>query len=390
MHGGVHALRTNARLCPAVTRMLAMYAKQWVRDHPFTSLILFVDVQAPLHSDRNNAAGVNNFLIGLTEFTQGELWIESSSGSQACPNPAYQGCGVLLPVSRTCAFFDAHARHATCPWTGSRVVLAGFTVKGYNAFDDALHETLTGLGFQIPQMATGDFICHTLKPPPQPTFKSGLVPTCPVVFEIFSGTGRVTACLRKLGVSAAHAVDHCVHDEAAALPLLADLTTPEGRELCRFWLSSPLLIAVFAAPPCGTSSRAREIPCYDSCGSLLASPQPLRSQQHPDGLPTLAAPTAYELTKPIPCIISSAMLLKIATADMSCVPLRILNAVGTGQLRLSLASNTFVHMLSALITARLAAPGPKEPPSLARCRASSPWPKIAPARLVLLTTRLGA
>ena len=293
VHGGVHALRTNARSFPAVTRMLAMYAKQWVRDHPFTSLILFADVQAPLHSDRNNAAGVNNFLIGLTDFVEGELWIESSSGSQACPDPAYQGCGVLLPVSRTCAFFNAHARHATCPWTGSRVVLAGFTVKGYNAFERTMHDTLTGLGFQIPQVATGDFICQTLKPPPQPSLGSGLV----LIFETFSGTGRVTACLRKLGVSAAHAVDHCVHNEAAALPLLADLTTPEGRELCWFWLRSPLLVAVFAAPPCGTSSRAREIPCYDSRGNLLSSPQPLRSQQHPDGLPTHAGSDRVRVSK---------------------------------------------------------------------------------------------
>ncbi|CAE7390850.1 METTL21B [Symbiodinium sp. CCMP2592] len=194
VHGGVHALRTNMRSFPLVTQMLASYAKQWVQDHPFTSLMLFADVQAPLHADRNNAAGVDNFLIGLTGFDHGELWVESSSGSQVCPDPAYPGCGELLPVSRTCAFFDAHARHATCPWTGHRVVLAGFTVKGYDAFGQAMRAELTSLGFQIPQLA-------------------------------------------------------------AALPLLADLLTPEGRELCRFWLQSPLLVAVFASPPCDASSH---------------------------------------------------------------------------------------------------------------------------------------
>ncbi|CAE7192898.1 METTL21B [Symbiodinium sp. CCMP2592] len=194
VHGGVHAVRTNMRSFPLVTQMLASYAKQWVQDHPFTSLMLFADVQAPLHADRNNAAGVDNFLIGLTGFSHGELWVESSSGSQVCPDPAYPGCGELLPVSRTCAFFDAHARHATCPWTGHRVVLAGFTVKGYDAFGQAMRAELTSLGFQMPQLA-------------------------------------------------------------AALPLLADLLTPEGRELCRFWLQSPLLVAVFASPPCDASSH---------------------------------------------------------------------------------------------------------------------------------------
>ena len=72
--------------------------------------------------------------------------------------------------------------------------------------------------------------------------------------------------------------------DAASSPLIADLTTEEGQQLALFWITNTVISAVFAAPPCGTCSRAREIPLANS---HAPGPQPLRDALHPDGLPSL-------------------------------------------------------------------------------------------------------
>ena len=115
-----------------------------------------------------------------------------------------------------CVIFDAHLRHATMPWVG--------------------------------HCADGDLASLE-----RPLF---VAPAVPVVFELFSGSGRVTAYLRKLGLQAAHGIDHVVVPEAASSTLIADPTTEEGPQLASFWITNPPLSAEFAAPPCGPHSRA--------------------------------------------------------------------------------------------------------------------------------------
>ena len=220
----------------------------------FTSVALFSDLEAPLHSDRNNAKGFDNFLIGISEFQGGELWIERHGSAAPAPLPHSHLLGVALPVSGQCVIFDAHLRHATMPWVGHRAVLAGFVIKGYEAISSSDHCALIKLGFNTPDLSTGDLVRHgDLASLERPRF---VAPAVPVVFELFSGSGRVTACLRKLGLHAAHGIDHVVVPEAASSTLIADPTTEEGQQLASFWITNPPLSAVFAAPPCGTCSRA--------------------------------------------------------------------------------------------------------------------------------------
>ena len=282
MRGGILGLRGNTLSFPLTTKVLTSYATNRVGDMPFTSVALFSDLEAPLHSDRNNAKGFDNFLIGISEFQGGELWVERHGGAAPAPVPHSHLLGVALPVSGQCVIFDAHLRHATMPWVGHRFVLAGFVIKGYEAIISSDHCALIKLGFNTPDLSTGDLVRHgDLASLERPRF---VAPAVPVVFELFSGSGRVTACLRKLGLHAAHGIDHVVVPEAASSPLIADLTTEEGQQLALFWITNPLLSAVFAAPPCGTCSRAREIPLAHSTD---LEPRPLRDALHPDGLPSL-------------------------------------------------------------------------------------------------------
>ena len=67
------------------------------------------------------------------------------------------------------------------------------------------------------------------------------------------------------------------------VPALAlDLTKASSQKLVLDLVQSKRLAAVHLAPPCGTSSRAREIYAVPGC------PQPLRSPLHADGLPGLS------------------------------------------------------------------------------------------------------
>ena len=59
---------------------------------------------------------------------------------------------------------------------------------------------------------------------------------------------------------------------------LSDLTDSNGVSLLWRMLSQPNVAMVHLGPPCGTSSRARDI---------RPGPQPLRSSRFPEGLPHL-------------------------------------------------------------------------------------------------------
>jgi len=71
-------------------------------------------------------------------------------------------------------------------------------------------------------------------------------------------------------------------------PVLIDLTSYSGQS--RLWavLSHPCLGYVHMSPPCGTASRAREKPLSAALRAKnWPEPQPLRSEQHPLGIPEL-------------------------------------------------------------------------------------------------------
>ena len=111
--------------------------------------------------------------------------------------------------------------------------------------------------------------------------------TDPFFLEICAGSARVTSCLQHLGLKSSFGVDHKRQKNAGRL-LVADLTSEEGQALCWKWIRSPSCIGIFVAPPCGTCSRARGIPVKLKSGKTIPGPKPLRSDEFPDGLPSLS------------------------------------------------------------------------------------------------------
>ena len=104
-----------------------------------------------------------------------------------------------------------------------------------------------------------------------------------VVLELFCGTAGVSASLKRLGLDVV-SVDKSMPRAPKALVTKLDLTSVSNQLLVLSWIKNPQIKAVFLAPPCGTASAARNIQRADD--PML--PQPLRSKEFPDGLPSLS------------------------------------------------------------------------------------------------------
>ena len=107
-----------------------------------------------------------------------------------------------------------------------------------------------------------------------------------MVIEIFCGTSRVTASLKQYGLASSFGVDHIRAKQAAAQVVIADLCDPQGIALLHQWLAHEYVVGIFLAPPCGSASRARQIPLRGRKGGQYG-PRPLKDDDHPNGLPNL-------------------------------------------------------------------------------------------------------
>ena len=105
-----------------------------------------------------------------------------------------------------------------------------------------------------------------------------------VFIEVFSGTAGLTAAVRRAGCQHGTGVDAHVTKQVKAPVIRINLVTQPGQEFLWRILQQPRVFAVHLGPPCGTSSRAREIK-----RRFGYNPKPLRSEQYPDGLPRLPA-----------------------------------------------------------------------------------------------------
>ncbi len=107
----------------------------------------------------------------------------------------------------------------------------------------------------------------------------------PGALELCCGHAGLTAALCDAGLDAC-GVDWAKNKHQPAIPILhVDLTSPEGQHFIMQMLEDLTLMYVHMGPPCGTFTRARERPIPEHLREQNApNPQPLRSDQRPEGL----------------------------------------------------------------------------------------------------------
>ena len=266
--GGIFGLRKHCKDFPNVIRVLTALLRRTVPSVPFTSLAVLDGVQSGPHKDLMNSSSPN-IVIPLSSFEGGGVWIEDGSHSDVrevhgCPvrgRVADFSLGHILVPASTCY-------HQTEPWTGRRVVLIGYCLA--NEFSPRDAATLDSLGFPLPR-DVGEAVLTS------PT-SSPAGPEVPMFIEICAGSAILASCFREVGWDIIAIDNKRNRFHPLAKICVLDLSLDTSWEYLR-WLCKQFPVKwVHAAPPCGTSSRARERP---------GGPPPLRTDGEPWGKPDL-------------------------------------------------------------------------------------------------------
>ena len=292
-HGGVSGLRST---CSGHAQDIQVFTSLVRAVHPellFTSLVVLEGAQSSLHKDAQNAC-VPNLLIPLTHFSGGELLLEKHGGRTFKVGERFvQGEGISL--SKGPVAFNAHVRHAGLPSHDRRVVLIAYCLKGVSRLTPEARLVLERLGFNIPQSeplevelppwTSGfpDLRPLGFRPPPVVDALPALKGRRLLFIELCCGSAGLSAAFRTLGFQVL-AIDHSHNQHQPQVPCLAlDLRLDSSWSFVERMVTSHATLLVHIAPPCGTASKAREIPLKNGRG-----PQPLRSPSHPLGLPHLS------------------------------------------------------------------------------------------------------
>ena len=275
--GGVFGLRKTCLSFPKVVRVLTSLLRQAVPHLPFTSLAILDQVRSGPHRDLLNSFSPN-VVIPLSSFEDGGIWVENQSG---CVQRTVHGkpmSGDVCDFSLGHILVPARERyHQTEPWSGRRVVLVGYCLDNKFSAQDA--EQLRALGFPLPQDVGQAVVAQ-----PSPSTKSPAPsPQNPMFLELCAGSAILSSCFREAGwdIIAVDSKYNRFHTLAKVCTL--DLSLESSWEYLR-WVCQELPVRwVHAAPPCGTSSRARERP---------GGPPPLRDDSAPWGKSGLAGSSA--------------------------------------------------------------------------------------------------
>ena len=303
--GGIVGLRTNLDKFPYSTKCFTKFASSQVPNLCFSSLAVLNQHQSALHIDANNSCDHPNWVCPLTSFRGGDVWVESTCGVTSLVHNGETLQGDILPVSCKACFLDASKRHCVLDWDGERIVLACFMIKDFNKLSLAERSRLLDHGFWLPSdqvvANTGSAPAARAKAKAEPVNKQRFA------IEVCCGAAGLTAELRKQGLPCSFGIDHVVKAGCKAPIKKIDLTVPGSQDLVKSWVTSGQCCYLHLGIPCGTSSRAREIP---------GGPPPLRSESSPEGLTGLPAREA-ERVKQANCLYSFACSLILLCAQFA-------------------------------------------------------------------------
>ena len=109
----------------------------------------------------------------------------------------------------------------------------------------------------------------------------------PGALELFAGSCKLSKCLKSHGFLA-HGIDHKKCKNCVGPCVVLDLTRKKGQKFVEESLLHGKVACMPMAPPCGTSSRAREKKLSRRLLALgVPEPKPLRGDDHPLGFPWL-------------------------------------------------------------------------------------------------------
>ena len=137
VHGGLFGLHSNTRRFPKSCSGFAEHLRSMAPEDNFTSFVVSDNCCAEVHRDSNNDETRDNILVKLSDFAQGEVWLEGHGDIEMFDAQGNSLMGSAIPWDGNVLRFNAKcSRHATLPWTGRRVVLIGYSVRHSHELND--------------------------------------------------------------------------------------------------------------------------------------------------------------------------------------------------------------------------------------------------------------
>ena len=123
-------------------------------EHVWTTLVITLNSQVPMHVDGQNAR-LPTLLLGISHFHDGQIWIQNPEGTVYEEHNQHLFPGQLHKTSMRCLLFQASTQlHCVKPWTaGDRFVIAAYTIGQFRHLSETDVRTLVQLGFQMPRRA---------------------------------------------------------------------------------------------------------------------------------------------------------------------------------------------------------------------------------------------
>ncbi|CAE7224100.1 mettl24 [Symbiodinium sp. CCMP2592] len=148
--GGLVGLRHHSTVLPKSTQVLTRYLQQVAPGFRASAIAIFDDVRTGVHRDARNAHYPNT-VVPLSDFEDGQIWLEQQGGDVWETTPEGRRPGVLLEVCKGPVSFDAwRSYHATRSWKGRRVVMVAYMTDKLGNVEAADLAHLKALGFKIP------------------------------------------------------------------------------------------------------------------------------------------------------------------------------------------------------------------------------------------------
>ena len=143
---------------PRVCRYILRYLQHWSKDKiTCTSFVINDNGTLKMHKDHHNKEGCPNFLIGVSSYQHGGLWIEGppensrqKTRAKVLPNGETR-LGHILDTRHQMVSFNAKQWHATEAWQGNRVVVSAFVSRGWDVVNSELQGLLRDLDFPVPE-----------------------------------------------------------------------------------------------------------------------------------------------------------------------------------------------------------------------------------------------
>ncbi|CAE7454855.1 RE1 [Symbiodinium sp. CCMP2592] len=161
-YGNHYGITKWARNLPQTCKYLWQYIQHWATEPVRGStLVINNNCEVNLHRDSNNLPNTKNYVIGVTPFQHGELWLEGEPPNhhyktvvKALPNGQSRS-GHLRSVRQRVLAFDARQWHTVQPWQGDRVILGGYMSRGVRELEKEDIQWLQQAGFPCVQGEEG-------------------------------------------------------------------------------------------------------------------------------------------------------------------------------------------------------------------------------------------